>query len=71
MSEQSLKVWAESHARGPMASSVAIAVLDLFLRAELLERQIEGHCERIAAQSAILSRVAEKSIAHDGQLETA
>jgi peptidoglycan hydrolase CwlO-like protein len=32
------------------------------LRAEVarLQRQIEGHCERIAAQSALLSRRAEK-----------
>jgi hypothetical protein len=54
-----LRQWAEPHAAGGHVQ--ARRVLELLAERERLQRQIEGHVERIAAQAELLAKLAEKA----------
>lgn len=60
MTDAELRAWAEAYSVGPMASPVAVAVLVLLDDNDRLRLTLQSAAERIANQSVILSRRAEK-----------
>lgn len=66
MTDTELRTWAEAHSTGPMTSPVAVAVLVVLDDNERLRKLANAAAERIAAQSDILSRRAEKPTEIDG-----
>jgi hypothetical protein len=59
MTDEELRVWAEAHSEGLMRSPLAAGILRVLGELATLRVELQGHVERIAAQSELRSRKAE------------
>lgn len=63
MTDAELRAWAEAHATGKYRSPVAVAVLVMLADNSRLRQTLQSAAARIADQSEILSRRAERAFA--------